>query len=79
MARSRGKEEDPNRKKKYIDYGSSYHGAGNGGSAKKVNKVSTTEWPSGVASKLIDLLKEDYQPNDQVAAVKRKGSSTLSR
>eukprot|EP00957_Ditylum_brightwellii_P083963 6381906-Ditylum_brightwellii.AAC.1 len=38
----------------------------------KVNKVSTTKWPGGVASELIDLLKEEYQPNDQVATVERK-------
>eukprot|EP00957_Ditylum_brightwellii_P182282 13887095-Ditylum_brightwellii.AAC.1 len=39
----------------------------------KVIKGSTTQWHGGVASKLIDLLKEEYQPNDQVAAVERKG------
>ena len=38
----------------------------------KVNTVSSDEWPGGLAYKLIESLKEEYQPEDRVATVEMK-------
>ena len=38
----------------------------------KVNTVSSEEWSGGLAYKLIESLKEEYQPEDRVATVEMK-------
>mgnify|MGYP003334944792 CR=1 FL=1 len=38
----------------------------------KVNAVSSSEWPGGLAYKLIESLKEEYQTQDRVATVEMK-------
>ena len=44
---------------------------GSEGLLNKIASVSTSEWPGGVAYRLVDQLKDDCVPNDQRAGVER--------